>query len=127
MLSPMPDTQTVQPVTAEPISLQGAIRTHAVATLHSVAQSFADAPTEPMPTDVEMSRYDLTIAQFTAFVDTHAAKVRFGTVTWWAEIPLATYDTHGVNVRMIVHLHRDARTDVHRRALETHNSECVID
>lgn len=107
--------------TTEPITLEAATRTHAIATLHSIADSFAKATHEPMPTHADLIRYDLTIAQFTAFIDVHAAKVRFGTITWWAETVLATEELHGIYARMSVHLRREDLTDVHRHAFEAHN------
>lgn len=120
-------TGMTQPITAEPVTLEAATRTHAIATLHSVAQSFATAPTEPMPTDVDMVRFDLTYAQFNAFIETHAARVYFGNISWWATTPLATEELHGITVRLSVHIRREDMTDEARRAFETHNRECLTE
>lgn len=121
MLYPMPDT------TIEPVTVRAGHRAQAIATLHSVADSFAKLPFALLPQSVDMVRHNVTLTQFVAFADEHGAKIQFGKAgARWVTAELATAALHAIEVKMTLFLdpmHIDARED---EAFRTHNAECVI-
>lgn len=117
--------------TAEPVTITAATRTLTIATMHSVADSFARVPHALIPQSIDMVRHDATLAQFIAFADEHGARIRFPNArpdskARWVTAILATRELHGVEVKMTLFVDEQFVTEAEDQAFRTHNNECVV-
>ena len=89
-----------QPLTDEPVTLTNSQRTIGVATLHSIAQMFADSPDVPMPERCKLARHDLTTRQLVGYASLYGQPIMSGGTSHWITVPLASAALHGIDIEL---------------------------